>query len=93
MGGAEPAQAMMPRIGMLVLSRCSGQAGGREYGDEGRGGREAELGGGGYGERPLRVLRMRMVLGNGVVPGGGWSLGATQRSKAVRWRRGRAHGA
>jgi hypothetical protein len=61
----------MLRIGMLVLNRYSGQAGGREWGGDGRGGREAEPGGGGHGERPLQVLRMRMTLGNVVVPCGG----------------------
>jgi hypothetical protein len=54
---------------MLVLNKHSGQAGGREYGDEGQGGREGEPGGG-YGERLLRVLRMWMVLGDVVVPCG-----------------------
>jgi hypothetical protein len=61
---------VMLRIGMLVLNKHSSQAAGREWGDEGRGGWEGEPGGGGYGERPLRVLRVRMVLGNVVVPCG-----------------------
>jgi hypothetical protein len=60
----------MLRIGMLVLKKRSGQAGGREWGNEGRGGRGGEPGDGGYGERLLGVLRMRMVLGDVVVPCG-----------------------
>ncbi|KAJ7363029.1 hypothetical protein DFH08DRAFT_931033 [Mycena albidolilacea] len=89
--GDGPALAMMLRIGMPVLNKRSSQAGGCEWGDKGRGGREADPGGGGCDERPLRALHMRMVLGNVVLSCGGCSPGATQRSKAVM-APGRAHG-
>ncbi|KAF8207661.1 hypothetical protein K438DRAFT_1755098 [Mycena galopus ATCC 62051] len=60
----------VPSSRLVRLGRgcgCSTGAAVKRVGDEGRGGRKSEPGGGGYGERLLRVLRMQMVLGNVVV--------------------------
>ncbi|KAJ7725744.1 hypothetical protein B0H14DRAFT_2641239 [Mycena olivaceomarginata] len=98
LSGMDEGDAYLPRIHlfvthedhtlngwMLVLNKHSGQAGGREYGDEGRGGREGEPGGGGGAVWRVKPRRAAAVEGG--------EMGAARRAYAAGpyWGCARAH--